>query len=480
MNGRDIFTGHLARRIATVGVLGSPDRPLRVAVVGSGPAAFYVVERFFKQKDVTVEIDMFERLPVPFGLVRFGVAPDHPKIKSVTRVYERLASDERFRFFGNVHVGTHVSLSDLMRHYHQICYATGAQTDRPLGIPGDDLEGSHSATEFVAWYNGHPDFRESSFDLSARRVAIIGVGNVAVDVARILCRTEAELQATDIADYALAALAESQVEEVWMLGRRGPVQAAFTNTELRELGELDGADIVVRHEDMMLDPLSANALEASDDRALAKRMEILEQFAGRDPIGKRARLAIRFLVSPVEILGQGGRVAGIRLVRNRLEERDGGALKPVATDEFEDLPVDLVFRSIGYRGVPLDGLPFDEWSGTIPNDEGRVLNDGNPVPGVYVAGWIKRGPTGVIGTNKPDSAETVNRMLEDVASGTVLDPKASGRDDVAETVRAAQPDFISYDDWHKIDALETKAGEETGRPRVKFTDVEDVLAALRG
>jgi len=416
---------------------------------------------------------------MPFGLVRFGVAPDHPKIKSVTKVYERLAADGRFRFFGNVHVGTHVSLTDLKRHYHQICYATGAQTDRPLGIPGDDLEGSHSATEFVAWYNGHPDFREYSFDLSVRRVAIIGVGNVAVDVARILCRTEAELQVTDIADYALAALAESQVEEVWMLGRRGPVQAAFTNTELRELGKLDGADIVVRREDLALDPLSANALEASNDRSLVKRMEILEQFAGRDPIGKRARLTIRFLVSPVEIFDQDGRVAGIRLVRNRLEERDGGALKPVATDEFEDLPVGLVFRSIGYRGIPLDDLPFDDWSGTIPNDEGRVRDDGNPVAGVYVAGWIKRGPTGVIGTNKPDAAETVNRMLEDVASGTVLHPEASGRDAVAETVRTAQPDFISYGDWHKIDALETKAGEEMGRPRVKFTDVEDVLAALR-
>lgn len=265
-----------------------------------------------------------------------------------------------------------------------------------------------------------------------------------------------------------------------MLGRRGPVQAAFTNTELRELGELDGADIVVQREDMTLDPLSVNALEASNGRALAKRIQILEQFVGRDRTGKRALLMIRFLVSPVEIFGQDGRVVGIRLVRNRLEERDGGALKPVATDEFEDLPVDLVFRSIGYRGVPLDGLPFDEWSGTIPNDGGRIRDGGDPVNGLYVAGWIKRGPTGVIGTNKPDAAETVNRMLEDVASGTVLDPEASGRDDVAETVRTAQPDFISYDDWCEIDALETRAGEEAGRPRIKFTDVEDLLAALRG
>ena len=463
-----------------MGALGSAERPLRVAVVGSGPAAFYVVEKFFKQTDVAVEIDMFERLPVPFGLVRFGVAPDHPKIKSVTRVYERLAADERFRFFGNVHVGTHLSLDDLRMHYHQVCYATGAQTDRQLGIPGEDLAGSHPATEFVAWYNGHPDFRDCTFDLSAKRVAVVGVGNVAVDVARILCRTAEELAKTDITDYALDALASSSVKEVFMLGRRGPAQAAFTNAEVRELGELDGADICVRPDEVALDPLAAKAVEEADDRALVKRMSILEEFAGRKARGKRGCLTIRFLVSPVEMVGTDGRVTSLRLVRNRLEARNGGGLKAVATDEFEDLPVDLVFRSVGYHGVPLEGLPFDERTGTVPNEQGSVTTQEGSMVGLYVAGWIKRGPSGVIGTNKPDASETVRRMLEDVAGGVTLDPDDPQRDTAMSFVMQRQPDLVTYDDWRRIDELETAAGEESGRPRVKFTNAEDIFAALRG
>ena len=460
--------------------LGSSDRPLRVAVVGSGPAAFYVVEHLFKRTDLTVEVDMFERLPMPFGLVRFGVAPDHPKIKSVTKVYERLAANERFRFFGNVHVGTHVSLDDLMRHYHQVCFATGAQTDRRLGIPGEDLDGSHAATEFVAWYNGHPDFRDCSFDLSGKRVAVIGVGNVAVDVARMFCRTDAELRSTDIADHALSALADSNIDRVWMLGRRGPAQAAFTNTEIRELGELEGADLILRSDEIVLDPLSAAAVDAAGDRALMKKIEILDDLASQEPDGRSGRLTIRFLVSPVAILGEDGRVTGLRLVRNRLEVRDDGGLRAVATDEFEDLPVDLVFRSVGYHGVPLDGLPFDEANGTVPNAQGRVLEGGQAVPGTYVAGWIKRGPTGVIGTNKPDAGETVARMLADVESGATLDPAAPERDAAEALVRAKRPEFVSYEDWRAIDTLEIQAGENADRPRVKFTAVEDVLAALRG
>ncbi|MDH5199174.1 MAG: FAD-dependent oxidoreductase, partial [Gemmatimonadota bacterium] len=294
--------------------------PLRVAVIGSGPAAFFTAEPLLARDDLGVSVDMFERLPAPFGLVRFGVAPDHQKIKSVTRSFEKVARRPGFRFFGNVDVGTHLTLEDLRRHYHVVCFATGAQTDRRLGIPGEDLVRSHPATEFVAWYNGHPEFRHHVFDLSVRRAAVIGVGNVAVDVARLLCRTPEELAATDIAPYAEAALAASGIREVYLLGRRGPVQAAFTNAEVRELGELAGADVVVPARDCELDPLSQAALDASDDRTLAKKVEILTGFTTRSRSIKPVRLTLRFLVSPVEILpDDAGGVRAIRLVRNRLE-----------------------------------------------------------------------------------------------------------------------------------------------------------------
>ncbi len=458
---------------------GRPAGPIRIAVIGSGPAAFYVVEHLFKQRDREVSVDMYERLPTPFGLVRFGVAPDHPKIKSVIKVYERLAGDERFRFFGNVDIGTDVLLGDLCRHYHQICFATGAQTDRRLGIPGEDLAGSHAATEFVAWYNGHPEFRHHVFDLTAKRVAVIGIGNVAVDVARILCRTHEELRKTDIADYALEALAKSEVEAVTMLGRRGPAQAAFTNPEVRELGELEGADIVMRPDEVALDDLSATAVADSGDRALAKKISILEDLSMREPVGKARNLTVRFLVSPVEVIGCEGRVTGLRLVHNRLEPRDGGDLRAVPTDVYEDLPVDLVFRSVGYHGIPLADLPFDERSGTVPNDQGRVVGEtGDPLLGVYVAGWIKRGPTGVIGTNKPDAGETVGRMLEDVDRGHTLSPDAPSPGDAAGMVAQKQPNSVSYADWQRLDRLEIEAGQAVGRPRIKFTRMEDVFAAI--
>jgi ferredoxin--NADP+ reductase len=452
--------------------------PLRVAVVGSGPAAFFTAESLLSQGNLVVSVDMFERLPAPYGLVRFGVAPDHQKIKSVTRSFEKIARRPGFRFFGNVDVGTRVTLDDLRPHYHAICFATGAQTDRRLGIPGEDLARSHPATEFVAWYNGHPDFRDRTFDLSHPRAAVIGVGNVAVDVARILCRTAEELAATDIAPYAEAALASSGIREVYLLGRRGPVQAAFTNAEVRELGELAGADIVVPPRDGALDPLSAAALEASDDRALARKVEILTEFSTRQRTGKPGTLTLRFLVSPVEILGDdAGGVRGLRLVRNRLEADGRGGLKAVPTDEVEELPVDLVFRSVGYHGIPLPGLPFDERRGTVPHDHGRVLRHDAVVPGLYVSGWIKRGPSGVIGTNKPDAAETVESMLADAAAGTLPVPAAPDPASVETLVRQRQPDVVVFDDWLRIDAAETARGKACGRPRVKCVTVEEFLAA---
>lgn len=461
--------------------VGTPDQPLRVAVVGSGPAAFYAVEHLFKQASLVADVDMFERLPTPHGLVRYGVAPDHPKIKTVTRAYDAIAGHARFRFFGNVEFGRHVTLADLSRHYHQVLFATGAQTDRRMGIPGEDLEGSHAATEFVAWYNGHPDYRDCRFDLSVERAVVVGVGNVAIDVARILVRTPGELVKTDIAAHALEALTNSRIKEVFLLGRRGPAQAAFTNPEVKEIGEMDDADVIVRPEEVELDPLSRSQLEAAQDRMLSKKVEILQGYALRQPQGRRRRLHVRFLVSPVELRGDAhGRVTGVRLVRNRLVATESGAINAEATGQFEELEAGLVFRSVGYRGVALSEVPFDERKGIVPNDRGRIIDPESrqAVPGLYVSGWIKRGPSGVIGTNKPDSVETVVSMMADLANGTHLRPVDTDPAAAEALVLARQPLTVTYPDWRRLDALECAAGEACGRPRLKFGATDEIMAAL--
>ena len=445
---------------------------MRVAVVGAGPAGFFLSERLLAQPGV--EVDLYERLPAPYGLVRFGVAPDHEKIKSVTRAFDAVAGRPGFRYFGNIEFGAEVTLADFARHYHAACFTTGAQTDRRMGIPGEDLRGSHAATDFVAWYNGHPRFRGLSFDLDVERVAVVGVGNVAVDVARILCRTPEELAATDIADYALEALRRSRVREVYLLGRRGPAQAAFTTPEARELGELPGADVTVPAAEAELDPLSREAVARSDDRALTRKIELLQEFARRPLSGKAKRLTLRFLVSPVELLGDdAGRVRAIRLVHNTLVA-NGDGLKAVPTARFEKLPAGLVFRSVGYRGVPLADVPFDEKTGTIPNLNGRVLSPTthHPLPGLYVAGWIKRGPSGVIGTNKPDAAETADAILEDLREGRVAQPAEPDGAAIERLLRERQPCLITFDDWKTLDRIESERGRAHGRPRVKMTEAE--------
>ena len=459
---------------------GTAERPLRVAIIGSGPAGFYAAEHLFKKGELHVEVDMFDRLPTPFGLVRFGVAPDHQKIKSVTRVFDRIAQNERFRFYGNVEIGRDVTLDELKQRYHQICFATGAQTDRRMEIPGEDLPRSHAATEFVAWFNGHPDYRDCEFDLSAERVAVVGVGNVAVDVARILCRTPEELARTDIAEHALEALRESKVREVYMLGRRGPAQAAFTNPEVRELGELEGADIHVPAAEAELDALSMKELESSDDDTLRKKVEIIQDFASRKRAGKPRLLTLRFLVSPTELVaGDDGGVRLMRLVRNALVD-ENGRLGCRPTAHTEELPVDLVFRSVGYRGIAIDGLPFHERWGLIPNDQGRVTDPerSSAVRGMYVSGWIKRGPTGVIGTNKKDGAETAAAMLEDATAGAVLEPARPDAAELDAFVRQRQPYVVTYTDWTRLDEIECARGEGCGRPRVKLTSLAEVMAAL--
>jgi ferredoxin--NADP+ reductase len=431
---------------------------LRVAVVGSGPAGFYAAGALLAAA-LPVEVDMIERLPTPWGLVRLGVAPDHPKIKSVSRAFERIAAQPGFRFLGNVEVGRDVQHEELLEHYDAVVYAVGAQSDRRMGIPGEDLPGSWAATEFVAWYNGHPDFQGLSFDLSGERAVVVGNGNVAVDVARMLALTPAELAPTDTTDAAVDAFNAAGIREIVMVGRRGPAQAAFTTPELIELGELEGADVIV-------DPSELEGAEPTDTNS-ERNLEVLREYASRAPAGKPKRLVLRFLASPVAILGE-DRVEGIELVRNRLEPDATGALRAVATGETERLECGIVFRSVGYRGVELPGLPFDDSRGTIANERGRVA------PGVYAAGWIKRGPSGVIGTNKKDATETVELLLEDLRAAPRRD---RAPEDIERLLVERGVRLVVYSGWTSIDELERAAGEKLGRPRVKLCTWDELLAA---
>ena len=441
-------------------------KPLRVAVVGSGPAGFYAADYLL---EAGARVDVLERLPTPWGLVRLGVAPDHPELKTASRIFEKTAAKDGFRFFGNVEVGADVAHHDLLRLYDAVVYTVGAQTDRRLGIPGEELEGSWAATEFVAWYNGHPDYQHLEFDLSNERAVVIGNGNVAVDVARILARTEDELAPTDITDESSAALVASSIADVVMLGRRGPAQAAFTPPELKELGELGGADVFVDPAELELDPASEASLETAGARA-RRNVDILREFAARAPAGKPKRLTLRFCVSPVQILGE-GRVEAIEIVRNSLVMSDDGQIKAVPTQDVEVIPCGLVLRSVGYRGVALPGVPFDERRGVIANEQGRVSEQ----PRVYTAGWIKRGPSGVIGTNKKDAAETCERLLEDAAAGLL---EAEGGE-LEELLRGRGLDFVEYAGWQAIDEHERGLGVPRGRPRVKLTSWDDLLAKAR-
>ena len=487
--------------------LGTPENPLRVAIVGSGPAGFYAAEHLLKRNPAPdpgdpgggaeeppgIVVDMFDRLPTPFGLVRAGVAPDHPKIKSVIRVYEKTAARDGFQFFGNVEIGADVTVSELEQRYHAIVYAYGTATDRQLGIPGEQLPGSHAATEFVNWYNAHPDFADQDFDLSTKRAVVIGNGNVAADVARMLALPRAELDVTDTADHAIEDLAESGIEEIVVLGRRGPAQAAFTNPEVRELGELTDADIVIDPAEMELDDASREYFESEDCNPTHRRnVEIFTEFSTREPEGKPKRVVMRFCCSPVEIKG-GDKVESIVIGHNELYRDESGAIRARDTGEREELECGLVLRSIGYKGVGLDGIPFDPDRGLIPNNGGRVVDpeSGEQVAGHYAVGWIKRGPSGVIGTNKKDALDTVNSIFEDLEEGRLPEPSAQTRTPAgeAEDVAGVMPiaellderggDHVTYMGWQAIDRAEQAAGEPHGRPRVKFCRVHEMVEAAR-
>ncbi len=444
----------------------SPERPLRVAVIGSGPSGIYAAEALLKQTALPAEVDVFDKLPTPYGLVRYGVAPDHLKIKSVTALFHKVLSDARARFLGNVELGKDLSAEELRAHYDAVIYTVGASADRRLGVPGEELSGSLSATEFVAWYNGHPDAAARQMLLHAHGVAVVGVGNVALDVSRILAKTAEELHTSDIAAHALTALETSQVSDVYVLGRRGPLQAKFTTKELREFGELAAADVIVKPEEIAV---SDEEYAAISDNVVRRNVDVLRGFAEKPRSGKPRRVHLRFLVSPVEVLGEGGQVSGLKIEKNRLDAQ-GNA---VGTGEYEVLGVQMVLRSVGYKGVALAGVPFDEQRGVIPNLRGRIEGRG----GEYTAGWIKRGPSGVIGTNKADSVETVASLLEDAATLTPA-PRAT-RQAIDALLTSRGVDVVTLEDWQALEAHELERGQAAGRPRLKVAQREQMFEVIR-
>lgn len=454
--------------------LGSPERPLAVAIVGAGPSGFYAAEALLKAPGLTVRVDLFDRLPTPYGLVRGGVAPDHQKIKSVAAVYERTAQDPRVRFFGGVKLGRDFTAAELAARHDAVIYAVGCESDRHMGIPGEDLAGSHSATEFVGWYNGHPDHRDRSFDLSTTAVAVVGVGNVAMDVARLLACDAEELAKTDIAAYALDALRKSRVKTVWLLGRRGPAEAAYSLAEIEEIGDLSASDLVV-------DPAEAAAdLASVADPAAKKKTEYVQAQAKKGHGFKERKVRLRFLVSPVELTGEDGRVSAMRLEKNKLEGDGKGGVKAVGTGTFETIKVGLVLRSVGYRGIPIPGVPFDDKSGHIPHADGRVVPAPGqaPLPGQYVVGWAKRGPSGLIGTNRADSVATVHSLLADLKAGTLPAAADASLEATLRLFSDKKVRALSFVDWQRLDALEKSNGTKAGKIREKFTRVSDMLAAL--
>ena len=456
--------------------IGTEANPLKVAIVGSGPSGFYATEALIKS-DLKVEIDLIERLPSPFGLVRSGVAPDHPKLKQAIEVYKKIAQNPEFNFIGNVTVGEDIKAEELQETHHAVIYTCGAETDRKLGIPGEDLEGSYTATEFVGWYNGHPDYRDRTFDLSHETAIVIGQGNVAADVSRILAKSVDELKHTDIAQHALDALAESKIKTIYVVGRRGPAQAKFASKELKEFLEIENCRPYIDPKELELNDTSQQELEMKEGRGNKKNVEIFQKFAESEDVGKPRTCISTFLKSPIRLEGN-GRLERVVLELNTL---DGEPFKQSCKGTGETMEIDcgILFRSIGYNGVPISSVPFyDRW-GTIPNENGRVTSEqgGDVVRGLYTAGWIKRGPSGIIGTNRACAVETVDSLLEDLPK---LDEGKPGREALYKFLDNNSVQYINYDQWMKIDDAEVAAGQPKGKPREKFTRREEMLAIANG
>lgn len=451
-----------------------PTRQLHVAIVGSGPSGFYAAEALL-QSSHEVEVSLIDRLAAPFGLVRYGVAPDHPKLKQPTVLYDRILQSPHVHFFGNIRVGGDVEVQQLLTLYHAVIFAYGAEADRALGIPGENLPGSNTATEFVGWYNGHPDYRDREFDLSQETVAVIGNGNVAIDVARILAKTVEELKHTDIAEHALSALAESKVQDIHIIGRRGPAQARFTSQELQEFGKLADCDAHVHRAYLELNPASEIEVVDKMSRGIAKNMQILSGFSTSGPRCKRRRCHFHFLQSPVAFIG-GDCVSGLRLAKNRL---CGDAFRQISeeTSDIVELACGLVFRSVGYRGVPIEGLPFDQKRGVLRTHGARLVTEkGDVLRGLYATGWIKGGPSGMIGTNRADSTDTVTTLLDDLH--TLSRAERHGAGGFVRMLRNEGKMFVSYADWRTIDLAEIQAGQMRGKPREKFTRMAEMLALI--
>jgi ferredoxin--NADP+ reductase len=453
--------------------LGTEAMPLRVAIIGAGPSGFYAADALFKSP-LSVSVDAFDMLPTPYGLLRGGVAPDHQKMKSVSAYYARVAekNSDNFRFIGNVCVGMDVTVDELKQYYHALIFSYGAEGDKKTGLPGEALDGVHSAREFVAWYNGHPDFQHLNFDLSQKNVAIIGQGNVAIDVARILAKSKEELLASDITDTALNALSNSAVENIYIIGRRGPVQSAFTELEIREFAELSESTIHINPSDLTLN--EANIEERDASNKATKNMRALEDLAQLQQDKKKKAVFVEYFKYPKSLKGV-ERVTSLEADVVRLE---GEAFnqKAVKTGDNWSIPAGLVFRSIGYKGKELPGVPFDSEKGVIPNDKGRILDTSNqPLLGMYTSGWIKRGPSGVLGTNKPCSTETVDSLLNDVS---LLPSPLLVTSDICDLLDSRGVRTVSFDDWKIIDAFEINNGKASGKPREKCVSREEIFSIL--
>ncbi len=440
---------------------------LRLAIVGAGPAGIYAADILLKhERSFDVSVDLFERLPAPYGLVRYGVAPDHPRIKGIVSALREVLDSGSIRLFGNVNYGTDITLDDLKRHYNAVIFSTGAIKDQELDIPGIDLEGSYGAADFVSWYDGHPDVPRT-WPLGAREVAVIGNGNVALDVARMLAKHPEDLLPTEVPDNVYQGLVESPITDVHVFGRRGPMQVKFTPLELRELGDMRDVDMIVHEEDFQLDEASTRAIESNKQIFVINK--IFDQWRSRE-VGKASRrLHLHFYAKPLEILGT-DRVEGFRYERT---EPDGaGGVKP--TGEVREVSVQAVYRAVGYFGSALDGIPFDERRGVIPNHEGQVLDDDNQrVPGVYATGWIKRGPVGLIGHTKSDAMETIQHVVKDQASW--WNPESPDEESVIDLLESRGVAFTNLEGWHRLDQAERERGLERGRERLKVVPREEML-----